>query len=533
MRAMKNSVRDALMSASGKLVLTLAALLGFALPVRAAVVEFYEPELDQYFITAGLAEQAMVDSGAVGHWQRTGQSFEAGGSTAVCRFYGNTQTNPATGGMYGPNSHFYTVDPNECAWLRSIYRPDAPSWQFESYDFLSTPAASGTCGTGLTPIYRAYNDGAARGIAPNHRITGGLGAYFETTARGWSPEGAVMCAPSPAGTCSAAQLDALEAAMSSTLAQTSTNADYTLLMESFDGRSYSHSRGNSSGQTRYESASTSKWVTAATILSLVDRGFLSLDSHPQDFIDFWRLPADHPANSLTLRQLLDFTSGFYDEPLCENLPTADFTTCVENIFQKNLAYRIPPGTQYYYSSTHLQIAGLMAIRARGFSTWGQVFDEFRARTGLFPTSSYDLPSASNPRLAGGMHWTGEEYLGFLRALAHRQVLSDRLSAQLFSYQRGNAQVIKSPAVDASGLDWGYALGNWVECASTHYNCGEHIGRNSSPGAYGAYPFIDFDHGYFGLVARQGPLGTAFEGVNLFNAVAAGAAQWAQRSCAAN
>src|SRR6185369_11591123 len=75
----------------------------------ATVVEYYNPDLDNYFITADPTEQSFVDSGAVGRWQRTGTTFLAGGPNQVCRFYGNGNTNSATGTMYGPNSHFYTA----------------------------------------------------------------------------------------------------------------------------------------------------------------------------------------------------------------------------------------------------------------------------------------------------------------------------------------------------------------------------------------------------------------------------------------
>ncbi len=159
------------------------------------VVEFYAPDLDHYFITADPAEQAFVDSGGAGRWLRTGNTFRSGGNVQVCRFYGNTATNPATGQMYGPNSHFYTADAGECAFLKSIFDPNAPSWKFESNDFNTTPASNGNCPSGLAPVYRAYNNGFARGIVSNHRITSSLSAYQQTVAAGWSAEGVVMCAP--------------------------------------------------------------------------------------------------------------------------------------------------------------------------------------------------------------------------------------------------------------------------------------------------------------------------------------------------
>ena len=163
----------------------------------AAVVEFFNPDLNNYFITADPAEQTFVDTGAVGRWQRTGNTFVNGGPTQVCRFFGNSNINPATGTIYGPNSHFYTADANECAGLKALYSPTARSWKFESNDFLTTPAMNGACPAGLVPVYRAYNNGFARGVDSNHRITSNRNAYLQTVAAGSIGEGVVMCAPGP------------------------------------------------------------------------------------------------------------------------------------------------------------------------------------------------------------------------------------------------------------------------------------------------------------------------------------------------
>lgn len=172
----------------------------------------------------------------------------------------------------------------------------------------------------------------------------------------------------------------------------------------------------------------------------------------------------------------------------------------------------------------------MAINVGGYSSWNDVFNDFKSRTGLFSHSTYDLPSPTNPRLAGGMHWTGEDYLAFLHALYSGQILSPNMTAELWSNQRGGAEVISSPTVSDLGEDWGYALGNWVECKSPTFNCGSTLQRNSSPGAYGAYPFIDFENGYYGILARQGLLGTWPNAINLFRTVEDTAGKWATKSC---
>lgn len=159
------------------------------------VVEYYHAQLDHYFVSGGAAEQAFVDGGGAGAWTRTGLSFKAGGDTPVCRFYGNTATNPVTGLPYGPNSHFFTADTGECAYLQSIFNPNAAGWMFEGYDFNTTAPDHGTCASGLVAVYRAYNNGLSRGVESNHRLTTSLSAYQETVNQGWSGEGVVMCTP--------------------------------------------------------------------------------------------------------------------------------------------------------------------------------------------------------------------------------------------------------------------------------------------------------------------------------------------------
>lgn len=159
------------------------------------IVEYYEPGLDHFFITASRGEQAFVESGAVGNWRRTGQSFKAGGPVPVCRFYGNSAPDPVTGAPYGPNSHFYTADADACVFLNVLYSRYSKSWRFESFDFSTTRPAEGTCPINLVPVYRAYNNGLARGIDSNHRFTTSRASIEEVVARGWLDEGIVFCTP--------------------------------------------------------------------------------------------------------------------------------------------------------------------------------------------------------------------------------------------------------------------------------------------------------------------------------------------------
>ena len=175
----------------------LLALCAVTTPALATtVVEFYNTNLDNYFITADAGEAVAIDNGSAGlGWSRTGNSFNSGGTTSVCRFYGSQSP--------GPNSHFYTLAGSECDGLKQLQASTPATqkrWNFESLDFVSTPASNGTCPSGTTPVYRAYNNGFSRGVDSNHRITSSQTAIQEVVSRGWSNEGVVMCAPSGTGT---------------------------------------------------------------------------------------------------------------------------------------------------------------------------------------------------------------------------------------------------------------------------------------------------------------------------------------------
>jgi len=325
----------------------------------------------------------------------------------------------------------------------------------------------------------------------------------------------------------------LEGRMDGALCSVPSSVDFSFCVEDSNGGQYSFDRGSSTMTTMYDSASTSKLVAAVVILRQVENGYLGLGDHPQDFIDpvnDWTIPPTDPLYGITLSQLLSFTSGLETDPPGK---FTDMTDEINAIAQANAGNGISPGSEFYYASTHLQVAGLMAVNARGVENWNALFDEFRNQTGLFPTSSFCLPPVQpdNPRLAGGMRWTGEEYLGFLRALAKGELLGPGMMDQLLADHTPSNVVAMaySPVLAAPpnglGEEWHYGFGLWQECKGAPYS-GIPGSRVSSPGAYGAYPFWDRAHGYFGIVARQGALGTYPEGIQIERSVEEDLNLWA-------
>ena len=73
--------------------------------------------------------------------------------------------------------------------------------------------------------------------------------------------GLALLAPSALAGCT----EQLEQSMTATLATAPTDTDFTLMLERADGRAYRYSRGASTSTTSYESASTSKLVSAVVI----------------------------------------------------------------------------------------------------------------------------------------------------------------------------------------------------------------------------------------------------------------------------
>ena len=335
----------------------------------------------------------------------------------------------------------------------------------------------------------------------------------------------------PTASCSVAQNSALEAKMDATLAQATSEVDFSYAVDRKDGRRYTYNRGGSTLQTSYESKSASKLVAAVMIMRLVQDGDLALTDQPQDYVSGWPTGGSNPLSGITLAQLLSFTSGLTVDPPCLEDGNSTIDDCVINIAQANDGNGSIPGQAFFYASAHLQVAALMAVEASGATGWPALFSEFKAQTGLFAASRYDAPSPSNPVLAGGMHFTGADYMAFLKQLKNGQLLSSASMAQLLADRTAGIPLVYSPMFSGIGggaglgEDWHYGFGLWHECRSATFNCVPGA-RISSPGALGTYPFWDRSKNYTGIVVRSGNFGTLTTGIAIERTVRSQAEEWA-------
>jgi len=158
---------------------------------QAPVREFYNTDLDHYFLAAWQGEVDIILSGGAGQgWVLTNESFKGYRQLApalfsaiapVCRFYG------AAAG--GPNSHFFTASPDSCEAVKQM-----GGWFYEGIGFYVLPlTATGRCPAGQFEVMRAYND-RWRQNDSNHRYSTSDSTMREMARRGWIVEGTAWCA---------------------------------------------------------------------------------------------------------------------------------------------------------------------------------------------------------------------------------------------------------------------------------------------------------------------------------------------------
>ncbi len=161
-----------------------------------------------------------------------------------------------------------------------------------------------------------------------------------------------------------------------------------------DGRLYGESFASIGervdGDTRFQVASLSKWVTAWGVLALVDAGELDLDAPVSRYLTRWRLPESEFDNEgVSVRRLLSHTAG-----LTDGLGYAGFSPGTEpQALQASLTQAadaspgadgrvrvgIAPGTQWEYSGGGYTLLQLVIEEVSGVS-----FESFMQRAVLQP-----------------------------------------------------------------------------------------------------------------------------------------------------
>jgi CubicO group peptidase (beta-lactamase class C family) len=232
--------------------------------------------------------------------------------------------------------------------------------------------------------------------------------------------------------------------------------------------------------TRVPTASAAKWLTAATILGVVDRGALRLDTPASELF-----PTASAATSVaTVSEMLSHTSGLLWFSRCMGRSGYTLQSCAQQILESDLQF--DPGTAFYYAGPPFTVAGAMAERALGM-TWAQIFS--RTIAGPLGLSNTTYGDSANPALSeGDVVSTVDDYARFAQMVLDQgrygtnQVLSQSAIAQMRHNWTAGLPIAGSPRGDIP-----YGLGVWLDAVDA-----DGIGTViSSPGAGGFVPVVDF------------------------------------------
>jgi CubicO group peptidase (beta-lactamase class C family) len=243
-------------------------------------------------------------------------------------------------------------------------------------------------------------------------------------------------------------------------------------------------------------ASASKWLTSATIMTLVDEHKVSLDESIAAYLPEFK----GAKKAITVRELLSHTHGLpYADCIGDpSTTTAACTTAIANGPDPTTK----PGKAFSYGGVGYEVAAriIEVVTGQSFE------DAFEARIarplGMARTrfDEYQDQRFRHPQPSGSAVSTVDEYAKYLAMLAaggttpNGRILSEDSVAEIERDQVRGIDTHRDAAVQITKIPT-YGLGVWRDVA----NRDDDIQVVSGSGAYGFYPWIDRRHGNYGIV----------------------------------
>ncbi|MDF7821546.1 serine hydrolase [Runella sp. MFBS21] len=267
----------------------------------------------------------------------------------------------------------------------------------------------------------------------------------------------------------------------------SSNYDNNIMVFIHNGDSlvYSYKQGIYSEDNALRIASSSKWLTAAVIMSLVDEKKLKLDDKIGGYLPIF---SKYGKGDITIRQLFGHTSGIITDSPFDERDNITLEAAVDSIaIYTQLLF--PPGKAVLYGSTAYKIAARIAevVEAK---TWKTIFEERIANKCEMKNVVFNPNAPMNPHAGAGAVCSLNEYVKFL-AMIHAKgvykgtrVLSEASINEMEKDQTGSMNRL-------------YGLGLW----RYNYSSGTAI-EVSSPSALGVHPWVNRNKGYFGIIFTQ-------------------------------
>lgn len=254
--------------------------------------------------------------------------------------------------------------------------------------------------------------------------------------------------------------------------------------------------------TRERIASSSKWLTAALLMTYIDENKVRLTDSVGKFLP---VMTKYGKGGIKVWQCLNHTTGIKSGGLRDMLSgMKNVKTMFEAIEQiAMLPMEGTPGKYFHYSNTGLQIVAAIIekVSEKDFET---AFKERIADP--LEMKQTDFSKNGVPLAAGGAFSTPEDYMNFLIMLLNdgefngKRIISKALVNEM-QKNRLSRDVEMAYTPDEANR-WGYGFGEWIMDAPLAVSekkdampVSKRGSAVSSPGLFGTFPWIDNDKKY--------------------------------------
>jgi CubicO group peptidase (beta-lactamase class C family) len=231
-------------------------------------------------------------------------------------------------------------------------------------------------------------------------------------------------------------------------------------------------------QTEFHIASLSKSFTATAVMQLVEEGKLDLDAPVRRYLPDFTLADPGAAEQITLRELLNHTSGLADGGVPDLRLERPATTADRIASLRNARPVAPPGSEFHYTDVNYQILASVAEAASGepFSDYLQahIFAPLQMTQTINVLSSFEVAQRAPalPKghlLAYGVPVASGEEQGYLGGSAGVITTAADMAHYLIMHNSGGrfegAQVLTPASVETMHtppdyIDSDYAMG-WL------------------------------------------------------------------------
>lgn len=272
--------------------------------------------------------------------------------------------------------------------------------------------------------------------------------------------------------------------------------------------------GSYNANTVVPIASASKLASAIRIVQLIDRGLIDPEAPVSTY-----LPAFTGAKaSMTVRQLFSHTSG-YGNDSADPVLLDDTLTLAQAVDEIACCHAFPAGYsvggQFAYGGVSMHIGGRVAEVVSG-QDWEDGWQaELGAPLGISSIDWQGLGPTQNYMIAGSARSKLRDYGQLLHLLLNegwsngRRLLSRDAVFRFWHDNVGNLPVIDPPPTASAPVLYG--LGSWLD----NTRPASQRPLIHSLGAFGFFPWVDFQNGLYGVFMIRGLPGINTRGFDIY------------------